>query len=221
MMTGHRALGGKRHGGRGGAQGLLVAALAALLLAGLAGCGAGGERWTVDGHLVAGDADIWIVDTTPIAIGGATRTGGNPDLGAAIHATGRRASGGVLSAERITVGPVDAAALKSSLPEETVGGTVEVLDAQAGQWKIAGRTVRVPASTPGARGVVTGQRVTVRGYSLANGDLLATSITAAGVTPTPAPTRAAPTEPPKKPGKPEPPKKPDKDEGDEDGRTKD
>jgi hypothetical protein len=91
---------------------LALVALLPLALA-LASCGeraGAGPAWTIDGHLVAGDTDIWLVDATPVAIGAATITGGRPDLGAAIHAEGRRGAGGVLEAERITVGPVDPAA---------------------------------------------------------------------------------------------------------------
>src|SRR5215218_10063623 len=44
----------------------LLLALVVLLVAGLAGCGARSDRWTVEGHLVAGDGDIWLVDAMPI-----------------------------------------------------------------------------------------------------------------------------------------------------------
>ncbi|HET8629167.1 MAG TPA: DUF5666 domain-containing protein [Thermomicrobiales bacterium] len=185
--------------GAGLARGLRALALIALLPLALAlsSCGerAGAAGWTLDGHLVAGDTDVWLVDATPVAIGAATITGGHPDLGAAIHAEGRRGAGGVLEAARIVVGPVDPAALASRLPAAEASGAVEVLDARAARWRVSGRTALVPPGTPGAAGVAAGDRVTVRGYALPGGEILAASVapqhaatSTPTVTPTPTPT---------------------------------
>jgi hypothetical protein len=203
----------------------LLPALVVLLVAGLAGCGARSDRWAIEGHLVAGDGDIWLVDATPIAIGGATVSGERPDPGAAIKAEGRRTAEGVLAAERVSVGPVDRAALASRLPAAEVSGPVEALDPATGTWRVGGRPVRVPEGTPNAGGVAVGRQVTVRGYSLPSGDLLAATIAPAAQPPArPAPTAtpAAPVAPPPPP--PAPPQKPgkpdDKDDGKGDGKGK-
>lgn len=187
------------------ARGLRALALAALLPLALALAGCGGQAgaaggWTLDGHLVAGDTDVWLVDTTPVAIGGATITGDRPDPGAAIHAEGRRGAGGVLEAERITVGPVEPAALASRLSAAEATGAVEALDARSGRWRVGGRAALVPAGTPGAAGVAVGDRVAVRGYALPDGEILTVSVapaqppstvSVATSTPTPAAVPAA------------------------------
>ena len=204
-------------GDSGNAGRSLLLAIVVLLVAGLAGCGARSDRWEIEGHLVAGDGDIWLVDATPIAIGGATVSGERPDPGAAIKAEGRRTPEGVLAAERITVGPVDRSALASRLPAAEVSGPVEALDPATGLWRVGGRTVRVPEGTSDARGVVIGRQVTIRGYTLPNGELLAATVISAELPPArPAPTAnpAAPIAPqpapPRQPTKPEPTKEPEK-----------
>lgn len=193
--------------------GLLSALL--LVLPGVAACGAD-ERWQLDGHLVAGDTDVWLVDTTPVAIGGARITGERPEVGAKVHVEGRNTTGAVRSAERIVVGPVDASAMTSRLPAVMVNGQAEPLDPAQGRWRVAGRVVWVPAGTPGRPALAPGATVTVQGYTTPRGEVLAASITVQQSTPTatPSPTRApapavapTPTAPP--PAQPAPPRKPE------------
>jgi len=212
----------RRGGSRAGRSLLpLLPALVVLLVAGLAGCGARSDHWAIEGHLVAGDGDIWLVDATPIAIGGATVSGERPDPGAAIKAEGPRTAEGVLAAERVSVGPIDRSVLAPRLPAAEVSGAVEALDPATGLWRVGGRTVRVPAGTPDARGVAIGRQVTIRGYSLPNGELLAATVVSAEQPPArPAPTAtpaapvAPPPAPPAPPGPPQKPGKPDdKDDG--------
>src|SRR5215210_2488998 len=191
----------RRGGSRAGRSLLpLLPALAVLLVAGLAGCGARSDHWAIEGHLVAGDGDIWLVDATPIAIGGATITGARPDPGAAIRAEGRRTAQGVLAAERVTVGPSDRAALASRLPAAEVSGVLEALDPTTGSWRVRGQSVRVPEGTPDGPGVAVGRQVTIRGYRLPNGELLA-----AALVPAEQPSQPSQSPPPPQSPQPAPP----------------
>lgn len=155
----------------------ILLALSVAILAGFVACGGReASRWTLEGYLLAGDTDVWLVDTTPLAIGGATIGGERPEPGAAIRATGRHEANGVWQAEQITVGAVNPAALASRLPVATVSGPV-TLGAATGQWRVADQAVRVPVETPGARGVTAGEQVTVQGYRLPSGEIVAAAIT--------------------------------------------
>lgn len=198
---------------------LALALLLALPL--FVACGSA-QSWTIEGHLVAGDTDVWLIDTTPVAIGAAKITGDPPVAGARVRATGRRDSGGLPQADSIVVGPRDAAALTSQLPANTVRGRVERGDATTGLWTVAGTLVRVPPGTAGAMQLARGRTVTAQGYSLPNGELLAASIVVDAVsTPTPAPAPPARTVPPSVPNTPtpaEPKRKPGKKEHDSDSK---
>lgn len=188
----------------------------ALLLA-LAGCGRDPGRFTLEGVLAHGDTDVWLIDTTPVGIGGATIAGDPlpPPIGSRIRAEGRRAPDGGLEAEKIAVSPGDPAAAASSLPPDEAAGAVEAIDDGARRWRVAGREVWLPDGVAAPRGVKVGDQVTVRGFRLPQDRLLASAVTLAGAPPAPTAAPAAPPPAPTaapKPDKPEPekPGKPDK-----------
>jgi hypothetical protein len=182
-----------------------TAALVALLsLALLIGCGRGGDGEVVTGQLRAGDLDYWLVDTTLVAIGGAEIVGEPSQIGSTVRAEGRRLPDGVFAATRITVGAADPASSAASLPAATASGTVEALDPATGRWQVAGRQVQIAPGLAVPGDVAVGDRVTVKGYALPDGPLLAAEIAADRPTPTATPTRPAPapTAAPSPPGVP-------------------
>lgn len=211
----------KQGRGRAGTRAAIVILLAVLPV--LATCG-NARGWTIEGRLVAGDTDVWLIDTTPVGIGAAKITGDAPVLGAHVRATGRRDSGGLPVAESVVVGPPDAAAPASGLAPQTVRGRIEAGSAASGVWTISGTPVRVPPGTGGAAQLATGRNVTVQGYTLPGGSGVLASTIAVDLPPTPAPaptrppappTRAVPTSAPVTPTPPQP-KKPGKKDHDED-----
>ncbi len=175
----------------------MVLVAAAVLL--LSACGretvASAEPVTLEGVLRARDGDIWLVDTTPLSVVGATIVDGPAELGAWLTVEGRRESNGAIGARRIIVGPVESAGTAARLPEGAVSGTVEPLDAAGGRWRIGGREVRVPAGTPGAEAVAEGARVSVSGYTLPDDTILATAVTPLRQAPLPAPAATPPPPP--------------------------
>jgi hypothetical protein len=221
-----------------------VAIVPLMALIALVACGQAGGTATVDGYLRAGDADFWLVDGTLVAIGGAQITGAPSQIGSRIHARGRRTPDGVLEAETITVGEVEPAGAASSLATVEVSGPIEALDTATGRWRVQGHAVIVPDGVAAPRDLAVGAAVTVRGYALPDGDLLAAEIGTARQAPTSAPTAtvvppppAAPAQAPTatpvpvrpvapsanpapKPPKPPPSTKPPKDDGDDDGKGK-
>lgn len=187
----------------------------------LAACG-DGRGWTVEGRLVAGDTDVWLIDTTPVGIGAAKITGDAPVVGAHVRATGRRDNGGLPVAEAVVVGPADATAPGSDLAPQTVRGRIEAGSTASGVWTINGTPVRVPPGTGGAAQLATGRNVTIQGYTLPGGGGVLASTIAVDLPPTavppqaPArPTRAVPTSAPVAPTQPQP-KKPAKKDDDGD-----
>jgi hypothetical protein len=166
----------------------IAAILSIVALFALVGCGRADGATTVEGFLRAGDADFWLVDGTLVAIGGARITGEPSQVGARINARGHLAPDGILEAETITVGKVDPAKAASSLADAEVSGPVEVLDATTGHWQVRGRSILVPDGVAAPRAVAIGTLVTIRGYALPNGDLLAAEISATTQAPTAAPT---------------------------------
>lgn len=216
----------QRYGSAGARAAAIVVVLT--LLPVLAACG-NARGWTIEGRLVAGDTDVWLIDTTPVGIGAATITGDAPAVGARVRATGRRENGRAPVAESIVVGPSDPAAPASRLAPQTVRGRIETGDAASGVWTVSGTPVRVPPGTGGAAQLATGRNVTVQGYTLPGGSGVLASTIAVDLPPTPTPaptrapappTRAVPTSAPVAPTQPQP-KKPTKKDGDSDSSPSD
>ena len=203
------------------------AAIAVVLLpfALLVGCGTPTDSRVLQGYLRSGDSNYWLVDTTLVTIGNAQITGEPSHVGSAVRAEGHRLDDGVFEASRITVGPIDQAHATGSLPAAFAAGTVETINAAAGRWQVAGRQVQLAQGFAAPSGVHVGDRVTVSGYALPDGTLLAASISANGAeataTPAPTATPAAPSSEPaapapkpgEKPQKPKPKEKPGNDGG--------
>lgn len=214
-----------------------LALLSVLPLLVLLGCSRQADATTLDGYLRAGDANFWLVDTTLVAIGGAQTTGVPSEIGSAIRAEGRRAPDGIFEATSITVGPSDPSRAAALAPT-TVSGRVEALDPATGQWRVAGQAAQLPPGVAAPRGVVVGDRVTIRGYALPAGGILIAEVTGDQPLPTATPPVSAPQQPlpaatatptpaaapaPKQPAnKPTPPPKKededDKEDKDDDGK---
>jgi hypothetical protein len=214
----------------------VVAIVPVVALLALVACGRPGGATTVDGYLRAGDADFWLVDGTLVAIGGARISGDPSQVGSRIHAQGRRTADGVLEAETITVGKAEPVGASPSLAANEVSGPIEALEPSGGRWRVQGKMVVVPAGVALPGGLGNGTQVSVRGYTLPNGDLLASEVTTVARAPASAPTATATQSPPAAPAqpvapaapsadpapnqpKPAPPAKPPKDDGD--GKDKD
>jgi hypothetical protein len=174
----------------------IVATLPLVALLVLSACGRPEGVTTVDGHLRAGDADFWLVDATLVAIGGARITGEPSQVGSRIHAQGRRTPDGILEAETITVGQAEPAGAAASLATVEVSGPLEAREPASGRWRVQGRAVIVPDGVATPSDLAIGAQVTVQGYTLPNGDLLAAEIGAARQAPTSAPTATATSDPP-------------------------
>ena len=173
---------------------MYAAALVALLsLALLANCGRTENGEVVTGQLRAGDLNYWLVGTTLVAIGGAQISGESSQIGSTVRAEGQRQPDGVFQATKITVSAADPAATPASLPAATVSGAIEAQDPATGRWQIAGQQVQMAPGLAPPGNLATGDRVTVRGYTLPDDVLLAAEIATDRPTPTATPARPAPT----------------------------
>src|SRR5204863_9821443 len=112
-----------------------------------------------------------LVDGARVAIGGARMSGEPSRVGSRIHAQGRRTADGVLEAETITVGKAELVGASPSLAANEVSGPLEALESSGGRWRVQGKTVVVPAGVALPGGLANGTQVSVRGYTLPNGDL--------------------------------------------------
>lgn len=170
-----------------------AAFVALLAIALLASCGRASGDEIVTGPLRAGDTGYWLVGTTLVAIGGAQIEGEKSQLGSTVRAEGRRQTDGTFAATHITVSAADPSAPAASLPTATASGAVESQDPATGRWQIAGRQVQVAPGLAPTAPVAVGDRVTVKGYTLPDGVLLAAEITTDRPTPTATPTQPAAT----------------------------
>lgn len=153
----------------------------------LVGCGsesdASGEpstTWNVEGPLLAWQEALWVVDATPIVVPSELGMDERRWLGAMVTASGSFDETGQRVAERVSV--VEGELPSSTLPAATVSGPIEETDDE--RWIISGRDVMVPTGThiDGGTGsdaeslAQPGTTVTVEGYQLADGRVLAVNI---------------------------------------------
>ena len=193
----------------------ILAAIAALALLALLVVGAtrvtgqerGANDWRVRGQLQAWDGDLWIVDAKPLVVPPALSAVTAPTLGATIDASGVFDDSGRRVARRLTAAPGGTPA--ATLLTASVDGAIDELSGE--RWVVGGRQVRVLSSAQlvAADGVsdprtlaTPGNLAAVEGYALADGVLLAMTVTLRSEAPVSAPTTApaaapvvAPTEP--------------------------
>jgi hypothetical protein len=121
--------------------------------------------------LLAWDSNVWIVDGQPMIVNDTTTIEGQKVLGATVSANGHLDDRGEHVADRVALapGPVPA----STLPETTVSGTLTGIDGHT--WKVAEARVILPTSTDAVTARV-GNIVTITGWRLPDGTVIAKSI---------------------------------------------
>jgi hypothetical protein len=164
----------------GGLIAVLLAALVALWDAG--GDAAGNDdAWNLTGPLLAWNAEMWIVDGTPVIVPERLDRGERHPLGSIVTASGGWDERGQRVATNVEVrpGPLPVA----TLPEASISGTIAEIDGT--RWQVAGTEVFIPAGTtfrvategvdPGAL-QRPGALVEISGYRLDDGRVLAVEI---------------------------------------------
>ena len=141
------------------------------------------ERWETRGSLLAWDGEVWIVDDQPLVVPATLDVDDQRVLGAAIDASGVIDPSGRLVTETITISEGEWP--DSSLPAETIEGTIDRVDDRSGVWTIGNDTVVVPSGVrvhdaADLSAFAPGDSVAIAGHRLDDDRVIALDISMTG-----------------------------------------